>query len=85
MQDAERSKIPNAQFTSFFSEPLTDIDYTQLTLNSRMMTDIVIDKNGVRKQLKSLNPHKAAGPDAISPKVLLRELAEVLVARLTTL
>ena len=69
----------------FFEPPSTDIDYTELALNSRrMVTDIVIDKNCVHKQLKSLNPHKTAGPDGISPRVL-RELADVLVAPLTTL
>ena len=48
------------------------------------MIDIVINRNGVYKQLKLLNPHKAAGPDGISPRVL-RELADKLAAPLTTL
>ena len=42
------------------------------------MTDIVIDRNGVHKQLKTLNP------DGISPRVL-KELTDVLAAPLTTL
>ncbi|MCW4309234.1 MAG: reverse transcriptase domain-containing protein [Candidatus Thiodiazotropha endolucinida] len=38
------------------------------------MPDIVISANGVLKLLTSLNPSKAAGPDAIKP-VVLKELA----------
>lgn len=38
------------------------------------MPDVVISANGVLKLLTSLNPSKAAGPDAIKP-VVLKELA----------
>ena len=79
----EKAEVLNAQFVSVFSEQSADVDYTELTLNSTMR-DIVIDRNGVHKQLKLLNPHKAAGPDGISPRVL-KELADVLAAPLTTL
>ena len=62
---------------------LTIQDCTVLTLNSKMK-NILINQNSVHQQLKSLNPHKAAGPDGISPRVL-QELADVLAAPLTTL
>jgi hypothetical protein len=40
----------------------------------REMEEIVISEDGIRKQLQELDPHKAPGPDGISPRVL-RELA----------
>ena len=54
-----------------------------MTLQANMK-DIIIDRNGVRKQLTSLNPAKACGPDGIGPRVL-RELADILAGTLTTL
>ena len=47
------------------------------------MKNITISKGGVTKQLKILDPYKAAGPDNISPRVL-RENAEVLASPLAT-
>ena len=79
----DRAEILNEQFVSVFSLPSEKTDYARLTVDSTM-DDIVIDEKGVLKQLKTLNPYKAAGPDGISPRVL-RELAEVLAAPLTTL
>ena len=73
----------NDQFVSVFSKPTEKADYLQETLKSTM-EDIVIDEAGVLKQLKSLKPTKAPGPDGISPRVL-RELADILSAPLTTL
>ena len=37
--------------------------------------NINITEEGVRKLLTGLNPHKAAGPDSITPRVL-KELAD---------
>ena len=48
------------------------------------MEDIVVDVEGVHKQLRALNPNKDPGPDGISPRVL-RELADILALPLTTL
>ena len=79
----DRADILNEQFVSVFSLPSEKTDYARLTVDSTM-DDIVIDEKGVLKQLKTLNPYKAAGPDGISPRVL-RELAEVLATPLTTL
>ena len=41
------------------------------------MPDININVNGVLKLLKSVNPHKATGPDGIPP-YLIKELAQEL-------
>ena len=79
----EKAEILNEQFISVFSEPSDREEYSHLTLSSTM-PDIIIDENGVHKQLKALNPYKAAGPDGISPRIF-RELADILAAPLTTL
>ena len=39
------------------------------------MPDICISEAGVNKLLKGLNPHKASGPDSITPRIL-KELAD---------
>ena len=44
--------------------------------------DLEITCNGIIKLLKRLNPHKAAGPDGIKPRVL-KELAESVAPILT--
>jgi hypothetical protein len=44
--------------------------------------DINITENGVHKLLKNLNPNKAAGPDNITPRVLM-ELATHIAPILT--
>ena len=41
------------------------------------MPDIIIREEGVSKLLKNLNPHKAAGPDDISPWVLQTTADEI--------
>jgi hypothetical protein len=41
------------------------------------MPDIQITENGVAKLLHNLNPHKAAGPDNITPRVLKELSSEV--------
>ena len=66
-----------------FSEPSEREEYSHLTLSSTL-PDITIDENGVHKQLKALNPYKAAGTDGISPRIFC-ELADILAAPLTTL
>ena len=73
----------NNQFVSVFSDQTDKIDYNEMTLQATMK-DIIIDRNGVHKQLASLNPAKACGPDGICPRVL-RELADILADPLTTL
>ena len=46
------------------------------------MPQIYITEEGVQKGLERLNPHKAAGPDKIGPRVL-KELAEVIAPVIT--
>jgi hypothetical protein len=41
---------------------------------SPVLMDIVFTENGITKLLANQNPHKAAGPDNIMPRVL-KELA----------
>ena len=79
----ERAEVLNEQFVLVFSQPSDKVDNSHLTLDSTM-PDILIDENGVHKQLKALNPYKAAGSDGISPGIF-RELADVLAAPLTKL
>ena len=49
-------------------------EVTILRESTPFMDDIVISKEGVMKLLKSLNPSKAVGPDALHPRVV-KELA----------
>jgi len=41
-----------------------------MTGNFETATDINITENGIKKLLLSLNPHKAAGPDNLTLRVL---------------
>ena len=40
-----------------------------------ILSDIEVKEEGIKKLLAKLNPHKAVGPDKISPRIL-RDLAE---------
>ena len=46
------------------------------------MPNIHISENGVHKLLSKLNDHKAAGPDAVPPR-LLRQFADIIAPALT--
>ena len=46
------------------------------------MPEIDITEKGVKRQLEKLNPHKAAGPDKMKPRVL-KEMAEVIAPVIT--
>jgi len=78
----DKANILNRQFSSVFTKP----DSTELPdLGASPFPDmknISISKQGVAKLLKGLNPHKAAGPDAIKPR-LLKECAEEISPILT--
>ena len=52
--------------------------------NNQVMPGITVSVSGVRKLLKDLNPHKAAGPDKLKPLVL-KQLAETLAPLITIL
>ena len=58
---------------------------TGMTDPNILATDSInITCERVKKLLKTLNPHKAGGPDGISPRVL-RELAEELAPAVITI
>ena len=70
---AVKAGIFNSQFSSVFSRP-EDTEVSLLGSSSSVAPDINITVNGIEKLMSGLNPHKAAGPDEIPPKVL-KELA----------
>ena len=70
-----KAKLFNEQFTSVFSKPIDK--HFDFPVDFPKMPDININVNGVLKLLKSVNPHKATGPDGIPP-YLIKELAQEL-------
>ena len=48
------------------------------------MPPINITEEGVRRRLKGLNAHKAAGPDNLKP-IVLKELADIIAPVVTRL
>ena len=92
----KKTNILNAQFQSVFS-PRTPLSLTALSTRAAgflrqdgtrnttpKMPPINITEEGVRKRLSQLNPHKAAGPDRITPLVL-KELADIIAPVITRL
>ena len=92
----EKANILNNQFQSVFS-PRNPLSLKALSTraanfikpdgtsrNIPQMPPIDITEEGVRRRLKSLNPHKAAGPDKMNP-LLLRELADIIAPVITRL
>ena len=70
-----KSNILNHQFQKAFSEKIAYSDedfWRNITVQNRQpeIKDLHITVPGVEKLLKTLNPHKAAGPDNITPMVL---------------
>ena len=78
----DKANLLNQQFRSVFSKPSTK-KLLEPKVNSQM-NNILVTPAGVMKQLRQLAPHKSAGPDNISPRVL-KELADVLAPCLTSL
>ncbi len=82
----------NNQFKSAFTResplPLSNLckggllQRGQTTAHYPQMQDIVVTQPGVEKLLRNLDPHKAAGPDHISPHIL-KELATEISLSLT--
>ena len=71
----DKANILNQQFKDAFAnkDEFTRTEYKQrcnMTGNFETATDINITENGIKKLLLSLNPHKAAGPDDLTPRVL---------------
>ena len=67
----------NSQFFSVFSPPSSNRLPTIQTPPIPPMSDFSISVEGVRKQLESLNPAKAAGPDEITACFLKNCAAEI--------
>ena len=62
-----KAELLNMQYQSQFTqERMSDLP-TESESEIPSMPDIIIREEGVSKLLKNLNPHKAAGPDDISP------------------
>jgi hypothetical protein len=98
--NSDKATILNQQFCSVFSKPTplslkhqcskkireTHKEETPEDIRSPYptMPDINISEAGVAKLLKNLKPHKAAGPDQLTPRVL-KEIGEVLAPILATI
>ena len=67
---ADQVEILNQQFVSSFTrEDCTSFPQIGPGLQKTALP-ITIQENGVKKLLEGLNPHKAGGPDQISPQFL---------------
>ena len=77
-----KSEILNDQFLSAFTTEDTSSFPDLGTSDYPDAPEIRVHPNGVRKLLKNLKPHKATGPDDISPR-FLKEMAEPLTPVLT--
>ena len=76
----DKANILNAQFQEAFSSKndLNNIEFKKrcnMSGQHHTAPDISITQEGIKKLLNGLNPHKAAGPDNISPRIL-KELAD---------
>ena len=82
MASYKAAEILNQQFSLVFTRD--DDSSTPLKGNSPYpaMSDIQINKKGVQKLLKDLNPHKAKGPDGVPSRIIkigAEELSPALV------
>ena len=77
-----KSEILNGQFLSAFTMEDASTFPDLGTSNFPNAPEIKVHPNRVRKLLKNLKPHKATGPDDISPR-FLKEMAETLTPILT--
>ena len=86
-----KAETLNKQFQSVFSEgrEYTDEEFdAKCKMNNntpgKILSEIKVNEGGIKKLLAKLNPHKAVGPDKISPRIL-RDLAEEIAPILTIL
>ena len=83
----DKAQILNKQFQSVFSKP-KPCNNEQLcqpnvhNIGNYTMPNVDVDLAGVEKLLANLNPHKAQGPDQISPRIL-KELSFYVALYLT--
>ena len=82
--DKAKAEALNSQFKSVFTcEPPSNVPSKGNSPYARIPT-LLIDTAGVEKQLSSLNPVKASGPDELPPR-LLKTVAHELAPALTFL
>ncbi len=81
----EKANILNRKFETVFTWELP-ISPDLLPQDSpyKSMNDIAMEENGVRKLLETINPHKAAGPDEITARIL-KEIASSIAPILTAI
>ena len=80
---ADQVEILNQQFVnSFTREDCTSFPQMGPGLQ-KTAAPITIQENGVKKLFEGLNPHKAGGPDHISPR-FLKEMAPFIAPSLTS-
>ena len=74
----KKAEILNGQFSSVFTQEPQDLDLPDMG-NSPYptMPHITINGKGTEKLLKNLKPHKAAGPDDISARILKENAAQL--------
>ena len=90
MDAKQKAEALNDQFQSVFGDgqSFTETEFKEkcpmTAKNYSTLSDITITTDGVEKLLRNQNPHKASGPDGISPRVL-KELAEELAPILTVI
>ena len=83
-------EILNQQFQSAFSPAVefTDEEFAERCSPEESEVPLCLDNNftveGVCNQLQKLDPHKAFGPDEISPRIL-KEVANEIAPALTLL
>lgn len=78
----QKAQILNKQFHSVFNQDVPLNEHILPKSSYPEMNNINITEKGVLKLLKNLKPHKAPGPDNITP-MIYRELAEEIAPCLT--
>ena len=72
--NTKKAELLNNQFKNVFTLEDMDSMPDPLPMKYKPICDITIYPEGIQKLLSNLNPHKATGPDGISPRIL-KELA----------
>jgi len=70
--DKEKAEIPQDQFCSVFTQEQDGELPTMERRTEKMMADLVITEDEVRKEIPLLNINKSCGPDDISPYLLIK-------------
>jgi hypothetical protein len=73
----EKADVLNRQFSSVFVNDKSSFMPQIEADPSPIMSPLHVTENGVYKLLKNLNPNKAAGPDAMKPRILMECAQEI--------